>query len=590
MLYRNTDPRRGGVTPLVALCLVGLMGFIALAVDLSIVVLVRNQAQNAADVAALAGTRTLTGDPNYQIPNPNNPNQTVTDPYHVSAALPNAQTALQNNKILGQACGSGTDVVSIQVGQYYYSRASNTFVAWPADPGSTKSPGTSANWPSVVANTDVPPTLTTVTYTTQSPLYFGRVFGMSSMSVSAQATAVHRPRDVALVIDFSGSMRLDSQLSGPLVYSWTDSGGTTYYGASARTTSRSQDTLYPQFGPYGNLNGTSGGTASDGGPSVGFAILGDPTVSLQNVTGEYIGMANLTSQKADPTGNVEDKPMVKDFFGDATAYGTTTPAFTPSAVATVTVPGGDAYKTNPGGNGATTSGYVARNVNDVLGRYVWNYMDSNGYSFDGTGNGASNTFSGSTNPPNNLSTWKADSNGYLWNGSHVWMGQTATNPNGPNTYTSDPSTPNKATYWTTRTVSGDTNFETNGYGASFKGYTEGPGYWGKTFFMWPPDPRGPSTANDTSATNDAKDWRQRFFVLTIQPTTAPSVHVPPVPAVPSPPPTSPPPTSPPPSGPPPSSPPPSSPPPSSPPPPPPPHRPRRRPRVARRPWPTPSRG
>ncbi|HEV2947087.1 MAG TPA: hypothetical protein VGX70_06910, partial [Gemmataceae bacterium] len=33
----------------------------------------------------------------------------------------------------------------------------------------------------------------------------------------------------------------------------------------------------------------------------------------------------------------------------------------------------------------------------------------------------------------------------------------------------------------------------------FKGYTQGPGYWGKTFFIWPPDP------------NPANDWRKKFF-------------------------------------------------------------------------------
>src|SRR5262249_31126385 len=27
----------------------------------------------------------------------------------------------------------------------------------------------------------------------------------------------------------------------------------------------------------------------------------------------------------------------------------------------------------------------------------------------------------------------------------------------------------------------------------FNGYTQGPGYWGKTFFVWPPDPRIPLT-------------------------------------------------------------------------------------------------
>ncbi len=35
--------------------------------------------------------------------------------------------------------------------------------------------------------------------------------------------------------------------------------------------------------------------------------------------------------------------------------------------------------------------------------------------------------------------------------------------------------------------------------SQFYGYTTGPGYWGKTFFLWPPDPR------------DANDWRQKFF-------------------------------------------------------------------------------
>ena len=62
-------------------------------------------------------------------------------------------------------------------------------------------------------------------------------------------------------------------------------------------------------------------------------------------------------------------------------------------------------------------------------------------------------------------------------------------------------------------------FERKGYEAyvsSFKGYSEGPGYWGKTFFIWPPDPRGPSAFLDPNnsanwANNGAKDWRQRFF-------------------------------------------------------------------------------
>src|ERR1019366_5238049 len=57
------------------------------------------------------------------------------------------------------------------------------------------------------------------------------------------------------------------------------------------------------------------------------------------------------------------------------------------------------------------------------------------------------------------------------------------------------------------------NWQTKGYnwatGATFKGYTVGPGYWGKTFFIWPPDPITTAvTAYTPSGTND---WRQNFF-------------------------------------------------------------------------------
>ena len=36
----------------------------------------------------------------------------------------------------------------------------------------------------------------------------------------------------------------------------------------------------------------------------------------------------------------------------------------------------------------------------------------------------------------------------------------------------------------------------------YQGYTQGPGYWGNTFFIWPPDPR------------PADDWRNTYFGVT----------------------------------------------------------------------------
>jgi hypothetical protein len=60
---------------------------------------------------------------------------------------------------------------------------------------------------------------------------------------------------------------------------------------------------------------------------------------------------------------------------------------------------------------------------------------------------------------------------------------------------------------------------------NFKGYTQGPGYWGMTFFMWPPDPdyvtagtpgSGVNAHNGypASLTGPPRDWRRRFFLKT----------------------------------------------------------------------------
>ena len=58
-------------------------------------------------------------------------------------------------------------------------------------------------------------------------------------------------------------------------------------------------------------------------------------------------------------------------------------------------------------------------------------------------------------------------------------------------------------YGSPTTNTRDATFETSGYAAygmesgGTKGYTHGPGYWGKTFFHWPPDP--------------TNDWRKLYF-------------------------------------------------------------------------------
>src|SRR5947209_1950345 len=60
-VYAHKSKRRGAVLPLVAVCMIALMGMLALAIDIGMVAIARSQAQNAADSAAMAGARTITG-------------------------------------------------------------------------------------------------------------------------------------------------------------------------------------------------------------------------------------------------------------------------------------------------------------------------------------------------------------------------------------------------------------------------------------------------------------------------------------------------------------------------------------------------
>ena len=44
------------------------------------------------------------------------------------------------------------------------------------------------------------------------PLFFAGIFGINNFSVSAESIAQYQPRDIAIVLDFSGSMNDDSEL------------------------------------------------------------------------------------------------------------------------------------------------------------------------------------------------------------------------------------------------------------------------------------------------------------------------------------------------------------------------------------------
>ncbi len=366
--------RPGSIVPLTALCLTGMLGFIALVVDLGALMIIRNQCQNAADASAMAGARTLTGDTST-----NN---------NYSNVQPNAASAAAANSILGQPVNPTTQL-TVSIGDYYYNTSAAAFQISPSSLGQSGD-----NW-----------TLVQATITATHPSFFAQVLGMSTLSSSAMATAAHRPRDVVIVVDFSGSMRFESLLAEP------------YFGA--RTVPMNPSTVYPQFGQYS-----------------GNSSLLTYSSDLQASSGEIISQANTEV----PTANAITS-VLSGFYGDTTAFGTSTPAFTAASSTYATTPGGDVPLTTNKNNTTT----YAQTVSQFLG--------------------------GQT-----TRDWRFELDGYS-----AYAGGVA-NPN----------------------LSGATNY-TN---APFNGNTQGPGYWGKTFFTWPPDPRVPLTTTYYSSANIASIVQQ----------------------------------------------------------------------------------
>lgn len=341
---------RGLIVPILAVAMVALLGFVALAIDIGMIAVARTQSQNAADAAAMAGARGLNGD--------------TGSGYNQAVAKAGAVTAAQSGTIQGKPIAASQ--VSVQVGSYTYDYGQSKFV------------------PNVPAAASDTPNLMTATVTATGRNILGRLMGSSAFNISSKATAVHRPRDVAIILDMSGSMRFDSLLGIP-------------YGNTARTQSNNPDPIYPKFGHYSS---SSAGLQSTTPSTVG---------------GDSYGLANISVATA------AGDPIVADFYQNALGA-TPVPAFTAAS---------DNYATAPDGDTPLVA-YRSTNYGTTLQQIT---------------NGAS--FNGYTPTP---------FNGY-------------TGPTVP----------------------------------EFKGYTRGPGSWGKTFFIWPPDP---------GKLSGHFDWRQKFFGTT----------------------------------------------------------------------------
>jgi len=374
--------RKAAILPMLAVSMVALVGIIALAVDIGILAQTKSQLQSVADAAALSGSRGLTGDAGTD----NNKN----------AVNGLVLSTIQASTIMGQTLQASQ--LTTQVGYYNYDAVLGKFQTI-----FTGSKPATENWSAV--KTDV---------SFSQPTSLANFFNYSAFSATATATAVHRPRDLAIILDYSGSMRFNSIPAYPTNGSISGS--------------MNPDPNIPRFGPWSTIT------------------------SVMQRTTQYGDSApnNHTIETND------GPPIVKDFYCKQ-ADGSYINAF---------------YRPLSPYNWRTTSTNFALPAPD-------NFQDQSNTPVQFT---SSSTGMGGDRWPK--------TNGYN-------LGAVPNNTGSPYASTVQ------------QYVSGNTTaqanshaknvaFESAGY-TDFQGFTMGPGYYGKTFYMWPPDPRA------------ANDWRKKFF-------------------------------------------------------------------------------
>ncbi len=219
---RGSPKEQGIITPILAACLAMGLAFLALSVDLGQLFVAKNELQNIADAAALAGAKKL-----IQAKDPANPDLAAV---YCSEAISTAQTVAADNRSMGT-------VMTV-------SNADVTLGQWNLSTGSFSKTGCSTN------PMDVTAIQVTVTRDgTENPSltsFFGGILGSSQMNSSATAVAyLGLAGTSSLTIPFGVSTNypagqtpytkvnpiLDwlaprpAQAANPQTYTWKDLGG-----------------------------------------------------------------------------------------------------------------------------------------------------------------------------------------------------------------------------------------------------------------------------------------------------------------------------------------------------------------------------
>jgi len=504
---------------------VSLCAMTALALDLGLLAVSRTTCQSAADAAALVGTRTLDNKPTSV-----NSNQ---------AAATTAATAVVASNNLATKTGT-PNTTTVRYGFYKYYDSTTTPAYTPARfsveqwyPSGSSLPAGEKSW-----------TATEVVVTANQPGIFSYALGVANLNTYGRAVAVYRPRDIAMTLDMTGSMKFGCRVKANGAYMGCDP-------------------LYPQAGHWGrypayaanNPNAGSGGgtpasrhnplftttpynssgeswapnnftAANAGGPAAVLDFyydpgnVGSPAATLVTPTVPSLARAFQHWTPGPGSLNSPDTYIATTF--DYSGWSGSTTPLTPGTYSVYPTP--DTFGDQSSTEAAMGDKFPRkRGAERTAGPGTWDAAAANGAAYTlAEYLGWTNRFTGG-NPtatstgfgPPGSAKGRTDAPALTTNAS---VGRGAVAPS----YATDWSNFRDRTwetygydldvnaYVTNRPATWDPRSDPAGLPASarqvtpgnFKGYTMGPGYWGKSFFMWPPDPR------------PALDWRRKFFFRT----------------------------------------------------------------------------
>lgn len=188
--------KRGNIIVFTAVLMVVMLGMIAFAVDVGYMYTMQTQLQRSVDAAALAGAGSLVDGVDVA--------QAKATEYLVRNPVGNSMTIVNEAEVetkVAQFIAEHQDDFQVEAGE------------WNA---STRTFETTNTIPSTLSVSMEYPSL---------PTFFGKILGKDSFAIRASSVAMYQPRDIMVVLDFSGSMNDDSTFGafGKLGRSWVES-------------------------------------------------------------------------------------------------------------------------------------------------------------------------------------------------------------------------------------------------------------------------------------------------------------------------------------------------------------------------------